>query len=431
MAVPIRLLTVLALVVVVGILAWSVFKAVGDNQQAQVNTLLEQAKREELLANQPGTNDTRRVELLHSALQHAREAVAAQPASREAQVFIDKVQVQLDKAQGITRLSLTVLFQFGQAGAAGEVAGDMQSSTPPGVQTSPPADVIIAGNDAFVLDRASVAVYRCNISAKACVKALAMGDMAGGQSVGKPVSMTMRQGNVLVLDDKLSVYVYSADTGTWSAEQLGDASKLALPKDVATYEGNLYLLASKPGQISKYFAGRYGEPPADWSNDPATVEQLANPVSIAIDGSIYVLLADGKVLAMQGGKVTGSITPKPGPSNAPATDLFTSPDTRDLYVLRSADGTVNRVSKDGQTLATFMGPAGDTPFAFNGLTVDEPKGEMYLVSGNRVYLASLSVGTAPTHQALPSTNGTTGGAIPAIPADTGAGQPSTQPTAEP
>ena len=431
MAVPIRLLTVLALVVVVGILAWSVFKAVGDNQQAQVNTLLEQAKREELLANQPGTNDTRRVELLHSALQHAREAVAAQPASREAQVFIDKVQVQLDKAQGITRLSLTVLFQFGQAGAAGEVAGDMQSSTPPGVQTSPPADVIIAGNDAFVLDRASVAVYRCNISAKACVKALAMGDMAGGQSVGKPVSMTMRQGNVLVLDDKLSVYVYSADTGTWSAEQLGDASKLALPKDVATYEGNLYLLASKPGQISKYFAGRYGEPPADWSNDPATVEQLANPVSIAIDGSIYVLLADGKVLAMQGGKVTGSITPKPGPSNAPATDLFTSPDTRDLYVLRSADGTVNRVSKDGQTLATFMGPAGDTPFAFNGLTVDEPKGEMYLVSGNRVYLASLSVGTAQTHQALPSTNGTTGGAIPAIPADTGAGQPSTQPTAEP
>ncbi|MDQ3704236.1 MAG: hypothetical protein M3437_03255 [Chloroflexota bacterium] len=430
-AVPVRLLTLVALVVVVGILAWSVFKAVGDNQQAQVNTLLEQAKQEELLANQPGTNETERIALLQSALQHAQQAAAAEPGSPEAQVFADKVRVQLDRAQGITRLSLALLFQFGQEGAAGEVAGDMQSGTSStDIATTTPADLIVAGNEAFVLDRAAGAVYKCNVSAKACVKALGAGDVAGGQSAGKPVAITTRQGSILVLDDKLSVYVYNGENGSWSAEQLGDAGKLGVPKDIATYDGNLYLLASKPGQVSKYFAGKYGEPPADWITDPATVEQLSNPVAVAIDGSIYVLLADGKILAMQGGNVMGSITPKPGPSAAPATDIFTSPDTRDLYVLKSTGGAVTRLGKDGQTVATFMGPAGGNPITFNGFTVDEAKGEMYLVSGNRVYHASLSGGTPPAQDTTPGSAGSesTDGATTQ---GTGGEQPGLRPTAEP
>lgn len=430
MTVSVRLLTAVALVLVLGILALSVYRAAGDNQQVQVNALLEQAKQEELLANQPGTNDTQRIELLQSALEHARQAVVAQPGSQEAKLFVDKVQLQLDEARGITRLSLTLLFQLGQAGPAGEVAADMQAGSSSDASTARPADIVVAGNEAFVLDRASAAVYKCNISAKACVKGLSMGDVAGGQSAGQPVAITMRQGSVLVLDDKLSVYAYSTETGGWSAEQLGDAGKLGLPRDIATYEGNLYLLASKQGQVSKYFAAKYGAPPDDWVKDPATVEQLANPVAMAIDGSIYVLLADGKIVAMQGGKATGTITPKPGPSTAPATDLFTSPETRDLYVLRSADGAVDRLSKDGQTLATFMGPATDTPIAFNGLTVDEATGQMYLVSGNRVYLAVMSGEASPG----PGTNSNTGGAQTTgndVPANTGLEQPNVQPTAEP
>lgn len=393
--VSVRMLTAVALVLVVGILTWSVFKAVDDNKQVQVNTLLEQAKQEELLANQPGTNDSARVELLQSALKHAKEAVVAQPGSQEAKAFVDKVQGELDKAQGVTRLSLTVLFQFGPAATASD---DTQTASTSGGQTAQSAEIVVAGNEAFVLDRESATVYKCNMSAKECTKALGSGELAGGQSAGKPVAITMRQGNILVLDDKLSVYVYSTESGGWSAEQIGDASTLATPKDIATYEGNLYLLDSKPGQISKYFSGKYGEPPADWVTDPATVEQLANPVAVTIDGSIYVLLADGKIVTMQGGKSTGSITPKPGPSTAPATDIFTSPETRDLYLLRSADGAVSRLSKEGQTVATFLGPAGDNPIAFSGLTVDEANDQLYLVSGNRVFLAQM--GTA--QQSLPS-----------------------------
>jgi hypothetical protein len=404
-AVPVRLLTVIALVLVLGILAWSVFKAVGDNKQVRVNTLLEQAKQEELLANQPGTQPTERITLLQSALQHAQQAAATEVGSPEAQVFADKVQGQLDQAQGITRLSLALLFQFGQAGPAGEVAGDMQSGISPAAAPAQPTDLIVSGNEAFVLDRATTAVYKCNISAKSCVKTLGAGDIAGGQSAGQPVAITTRQGN-------------------------GDAGKAGVPKDIATYDGNLYLLGSKPGQVSKFFTGKYGDPSDDWIKDPATAEQLTNPVAIAIDGSIYVLLADGKILVMQGGKITGSVTPKPGPSAAPPTDLFTSPETHDLYVLKSAGGAVTRVGKDGQTLATFMGPAGANAVQFSGFTVDEAKGEMYLVSGNKVYHASLSGGTPSALNTTPGTAGsqTTGGATTQ---NTGGAQPNVQPTAEP
>ncbi len=432
MTVSVRLLTAVALVLVLGILAWSVFKAAGDGRQVQVNALLEQAKQEELLANQPGTDDTKKLELLQSALGHARQAVAAQPTSEEARSFVNKVQSQLDEAQGITRLSLTLLFQLGQGdgvGAVDEVAGDMHPGAPAQASTATPAEIVVAGNEAFVLDTANSSVYRCNISARTCARALSPGDVAGGQSAGKPVAITTRQGSVLVLDDKLSVYAYSTETGGWSAEQLGEAGKLGLPRDMATYDGNLYLLGSKPGQVSKYFAGKYGAPPDDWVKDPGTVEQLANPVAFAIDGSIYVLLADGKIVAMQGGKAMASLTPKPGLSAAPATDLFTSPETRDLYVLRSADGAVSRLSKDGQTLATFMGPA-ETTVPFNGLTVDEANGQMYLVSGNRVYLAVIGGEASQSARTSPGTEGAQSAGSDA-PANAGSDQPNARPTAEP
>lgn len=417
--VSVQMLIALALIVVVGLLAWSVFRTVDSGKQAQVNTLLEQAKQEELLANQPGTTAGQRMELLENALDHAKQAVAADPGLVEARQFIDSVQGQLDKSRGITRLSLTLLFQFGEAPA--EASGQAANG-----QTAQVSDIVVLGNDAFVLDKAAGRVYRCTLSTRQCIPALSAGEQAGGQNAGQPMAMTTRQGTVLVLDDKLSIYTYDITNSAWSAEQLGDADKLAKPRDIATYDGNLYLLGARQGQVSKYFNGKYGTAPEDWIKDPASVEQLSNPVAMAIDGSIYALLPDGKILAMQGGKVTGSITPKPGPSTAPVSDLFTSPETRDLYLLRSSDGSISRLAKDGQTLATFMGPASDAPMAFSGVTVDEAKGQMYLVSGNLVYQASLD-GKAPVRQeAAPDTSGQA--------AETNleqAEQPGVRPTAEP
>src|SRR5205814_4964082 len=124
---------------------------------------------------------------------------------------------------------------------------------------------------------------------------------------------TTRVGALVAIDNKLVSYLLSPDTGGWQAETLGDADALQTPKDVATYDGNLYLLESRPGQISKYLSGQYGQSPADWIKDEATIEAMKAPVAMAIDGEIYVALADGRILTMQAGKLDKTITPKAVP----------------------------------------------------------------------------------------------------------------------
>ena len=73
------------------------------------------------------------------------------------------------------------------------------------------------------------------------------------------------------------------------------------------------MLGAKGSQISKYISGQYGDAPIDWITDGPTLDAMKSPVAIAIDGAIYVTLADGKILVMQGGKLVTTITPKTSP----------------------------------------------------------------------------------------------------------------------
>lgn len=424
--VPVRVLTAVALLVVLGLLAWSVLRVMGNNKQTVVNTLLQQAKQEDLLANQPATSDSDRSKALLSALLHAKQAVASDPQSGEAKLLVGKVQSELDKVQGITRLTgVNALFDLSQMGITPSIS---QTGKPavaaPATGVTQSSNIVVMSNDAYVLDRSKGKIYRCNISAKSCRPALSAGDTAAGQKVGQPVAMTVRVGNLVAVDDKLSVYTYSPDTSAWQAEQLGSADKLQKPLDVATYDGNLYLLEGTSGHISKYAAGKYGSAPDDWIKEPASADQVKNPVSMAIDGSIYVLLSDGKILVMQGGKVARTITPKASASDAAPSDVFTSTDTRDLYVLRATDGAITRISKEGQTLGTFKAPTSDEKLAtLSGMTVDEGRGKLYLVSGQKVYEANLpGQNTQPTTDAPPASPQQAAGVSQ---------QPTVRPTAEP
>jgi hypothetical protein len=221
----------------------------------------------------------------------------------------------------------------------------------------------------------------------------------------------MRVSSLVALDDRLVAYSFDADTSAWQAQPLGDAASLQTPMDVATYDGNLYLLGAKPGQVSKYASGAYGAAPTDWIQDPASMEQMKEPVALGVDGLIYVLLSDGNVLAMQGGKVVKSISPT-GNSPSPATDLLTGTDLSDIYLLR-ADGTITRVTKEGQTVATLKPEASPESSALTGLEVDEGRAKVYLLRGQYVYEAIL-----PGRVALPPTDGE-------------AQQPAVRPTVEP
>jgi hypothetical protein len=253
--------------------------------------------------------------------------------------------------------------------------------------------IAVQSNDAYVLDNQKGEVYRCRISARDCAVVLKAGDSAGGKQVGSLLAMTLRVGSLVVLDSNLTAYIFSADTSAWQAVSLGGGPGMATPKDLASYDGNIYLLASKPGQISKYIAGKYDGTPDDWIKDPASVDQTKDAVAMAIDGSIYALMPDGRIVVMQGGKATRTLTLKTSGDLPARAQLFTSTDTQDLYAFDPTAGSITRVSKEGQVKATLKGSTGagaDAASQWSGMTVDEGRGKVYLLQGRQVFEASLS-----------------------------------------
>src|SRR5207237_4793576 len=138
----------------------------------------------------------------------------------------------------------------------------------------------------------------------------------------------LRVGSLVVLDSNLVAYIFSADTSAWQAVPLGGGPGMATPKDLASYDGNIYLLASKPGQISKYVAGKYGGTPDDWIHDPASADQTKDAVAMAIDGSIYALMPAGRIVVVQGGKAARTRPLKTGGERPASAQLLTSRDTQ-------------------------------------------------------------------------------------------------------
>lgn len=404
--VPRRTVIAAALVLVMGILLFSMFSGTRTHsQEPAITNYLQEARQEDLLASQPGITDAERQTHLTLALDKVQKALAADPQSADAKRLLTKIQTALDKAQGITRLKEPkLLFDLGKVAAQGAItttngAGGAIALT----------GMVMQSDDVYLFDKGAGRVYKCKLAAQTCAPFISSGDSAGGQQVGTLVAMTMRVNSLLVLDDQLVAYLYNADTSAWQALHLGDAASLQKPKDIASYEGNLYLLDATPGQISKYGSGAYESPPSNWLQEPAAVEQVKDPVAIGVDGLIYVLLGDGKVLVMQTGKLVKTITPTTS-STSPATDLITGTDVSDLYLLR-ADGTITRVSKEGQTLATLKPAEAQDATALSGMAIDEGRGKVYLLKGQLVYEAILPGRTTP--------------------ADASVQQPGAQPTVEP
>src|SRR4029078_4443651 len=97
-------------------------------------------------------------------------------------------------------------------------------------------------------------------------------------------------GDLAVLDEARTASILTPAAGTWQAFALGGADKLDRPRDLGAYDGNLYLLLAKPGQVSKWAAGAYGAAPLDWLSANASNEiRNRKPVGMSIDGDIHLL----------------------------------------------------------------------------------------------------------------------------------------------
>lgn len=190
-------------------------------------------------------------------------------------------------------------------------------------------------------------------------------------------------------DDTANIYTAS-NTGITQISKKSATSKTIIPDKsnwtnvggFQTYLGNFYLLDTKAG-ILKFASGNYAK-----SNYFAigVSPDLTEAVSIAIDGSIWVLGKDGSILKFTKGKQDSFTLSGLDTALSSPTRIVTSVDMDNIYILDNGNGRIVKADKTGKFIKSY---ATTLLKKATQMVVDEKAGKAtFLLSGN-LYQISL------------------------------------------
>lgn len=171
--------------------------------------------------------------------------------------------------------------------------------------------------------------------------------------------------------------------------QFADSSDVAWHSgvDVGTYSNKIYILDSVSNQIWRYGRGSagYGVAQAYVSGEP----ELTDAVSLAVDGSVWVLKKDGSLIRFYGGELIDyKVNKAPLTSMAGATRVYTELSLNQIYVLNPTEGSIFVYDKSAKNNDLTY----NAQYKFEGLKgnlvdliVDQDKNTLVLLTDQAMY----------------------------------------------
>lgn len=348
-------------------------------QASRFEALVRQARQE--IAQAQGADQATAESLLRDAAIRLESALEIRPEDGEAQRLRAEIETELEKVQGLTRLAdLQPMLEFSPSSQPRRVwarqgslyvldLGQQQVlRIPPAEQTDERPQVILMQGQVFA-ERAVVELV----------------DMAWMSTPGGA------NGRLVVLARDGVLWMVASEGAVGQA--LPGAETWGQPVALGTFEGNVYVLDAGRDQIWKYVpsATGYTSPAVVWLESPTS---LRATVDMAIDGAIYVLDADGTIRKFAAGRRVGfADTASAQGLDRPFKDpvaLFTTPQLTALYVVDRGNRRIVELSKDGAFRRQWLAPLASTALdELSGLFVDQAGRRVYVLSGNRLYVATL------------------------------------------
>ncbi|HEV2340066.1 MAG TPA: hypothetical protein VGT05_04930 [Patescibacteria group bacterium] len=196
-----------------------------------------------------------------------------------------------------------------------------------------------------------------------------------------------KQHATYVTSDSTNFYVADT-TGITRYDQKTNASKMIIKNSsnwkivggFGTYLGNFYLL-DKNGGILKYVSA--GSTYSSTYYFASGVKpDLSHAVSLAIDGSIWVVTSDGSILKFtKGNEDTFSLIGLDKPFSAPS-HIVTSIDDSNVYVLDNGNSRLVILDKTGKYIAQYQSQRFKQA---TDMTVDEKNKKVDVLIGNDIY----------------------------------------------
>lgn len=150
---------------------------------------------------------------------------------------------------------------------------------------------------------------------------------------------------------------------------------------LAMYNRKLYTLDVTNNQIFKHSETLTGyDKGLAWITEPSF--DIKNAVSIAIDGDMFVLKADGSILKFTSGKLVPFVLSTLLPPLTNPNLLWTSSDATHVYILETTQKRIILTDKNGKFEKQFTSPEWIAPSSF---VVDEKGKKIYVLDGTKIY----------------------------------------------
>jgi sugar lactone lactonase YvrE len=226
-----------------------------------------------------------------------------------------------------------------------------------------------SGGQVFVMDSLGKRIVSVNVSTKKSKV------VAGPNIINSAESMACYEDRVFVLGSDGIYEVSSSNrkviTKSWSGDAL-----------ITAFAGNLYVLDKSGNSIYRYSGlnTAFGEK-QNWLAAGTSVN-FANVSQISVDGSIYALFPNSKILRFSQGSplnfnITGVI-----PQIGNIDSINSSPDNQNIYLLDKAGKRVVVVDKKGVYKAQYVN---DLISAASKVIVSEKDNKIILLTGEKLY----------------------------------------------
>lgn len=345
-----------------------------ENNMRVFSALLEIAKKAEKDAEIAEANEIyqgkdKTVELVRAALSASEKIIQSGYFTSEAQTIKESALKQMDKIEGITRINgISEIFNF--AARSNNIRAN---------------GLVWLSKKLYSFNSENNAIYKYDLSKKT-------GEImaVNSKDIGHLRISKILGGEIIFLTDLPGAASYDPSKSDIKKLSIKFAEKENEIADIAIYKQNssLYTLNKNDNEIYKHssiaagFAG--GE---KWLKYPDG-SPLANPVSLTIDGDIYVLQnnsANPIIKLTKGLKSEFSVPDLFTPLDK-AVKIITETGAKNLYVLDPKNKRVVAIAKTGNAAKQFVS---DKFGNLTDIAISPMEKEIYLLSGTSVYEIAL------------------------------------------
>lgn len=263
-----------------------------------------------------------------------------------------------------------------------------------------PQGMLVIDQDVYVLDsgKGEVIKYRMEADGETLTEGegetvLRTGSTINGVEVGQfldlawqlPIPGYIDKSSLLVLDVNNRVFRYNQVDGA-SLLSFGDPGNWTRVNQLETYLDRLYVSDDSANHIYRYAPGQYREAPQPWFQPTTQVNLLGTKV-MRIDGDIWLLYNDGKVLRYNSGEQVPFSLDESVALPADAVDLYVSQQgDSTLYIADGAEERILLFDKDnGKYLGQFKAAEGRPLRNLRSIFIDETRSALFLLTDEALY----------------------------------------------